>query len=210
MSEPGVWLEEPGVFVLPAEELGPEGLDAEFRAGAERATGLPAAWFNRFDEAWRLYWSRTTALASADPSTWFPPRCQSVVITLEGAAVRPYFQPFHRSSWLLEQSDFDPDVPAEFGAFLILQVERMGLLQAVGPALAANLSYWVQRSVEEVAAFREGARRATRSDAPAYQALAEALPWIRRLTHPRLRPARLAETEPVSILAGSGLEVPKR
>ena len=50
--------------------------------------------------------------------TWLPPRIQHVGIVTKPVYVRPYFQPFFRSAWLVHEDDFCPQLShVEFGAF---------------------------------------------------------------------------------------------
>ena len=197
-----------GLFVVPIEGLAPEGLtDAQRDALHERGS-LPEGWTRLFDDAFRAYWARAADLARRSPGHWFPPRVQNVCIVTRPAAVRPYFQPFYRSSWLLYASDFDPaESNVELGAFLLLQVEREGLMRQLLPAFAQNLSYWLVRGDEEVELFRAACARSSRPDAEGYRALADALPWLRELHHRELAPARIAVPGGYATVPGTGLEV---
>lgn len=205
-----LWFDQPGLFVLPIEHLTLDGVEESFRGEAQRRTGLSPGWFDLLDASLVLYAKRTRDLADKDPRAWFPPRVQHVCVVTDAARVRPYFQPFHRSAWLLYSGDFDPACSnPEFGAFMLVQVERMGLLQQVGPALSFDLAYWLGRDEAAVLAFQEGAAASIRPDAAAYRALGEALPWIRRLAHPVLSPPLVTGGEPTSTLPGAGLLVPR-
>lgn len=199
-----------GLFVIPIEGLVPAGLSEAQREVLERRGPLPAGWTELFDQAFRAYWTRAADLARRAPRHWFPPRVQNVCIVTRPAAVRPYFQPFHRSSWLLYASDFDPsESNVELGAFLFLQAERAGLARALVPAFAQNLSYWLLRSDGEVDLFRAAARACSRPDAEGYRALADALPWLRELRHVELAPAKLAVPGGHATIPGTGLSVPR-
>jgi hypothetical protein len=65
------------------------------------------------------------------------------------------------------------------------------------------------RSDDEVAQFCDACRRTPRPDAPAFWALAEAMPWIRRLHHEPLKPPRLVSLEPTQTMPNTGLLVPR-
>ncbi|MFO0980221.1 MAG: hypothetical protein U1E76_00495 [Planctomycetota bacterium] len=178
-----------GLFLIPVDELGPAGMSETFALELCARTDLTDAWVELFDAAFAAYWARASTLAARAPRHWWPPRVQHVAVVTSPAHVRPYFQPLHRTSWLVYASDFDPQPShREFAAYQLLQVERMGLLQQVVPALAHNLSYFLLRSADEIAAFVAACERSPRPDATAYQALARAMPWVVTLHHETLRP----------------------
>lgn len=212
-TDPVSWLEDygfaqEGLFLLPAERLTSEGLDPGYAALVRERAGVDEGWTDLFDAAIRTYFARTTELARATPQYWFPPRVQTIGVVTEPARVRPYFQPFHRSSWLLHAGDFDPaESDLEFAVFQLVQAERMGIVRDVVTAFACNLSWWLARTDEECAAFRAAAARSTRPDAGGYRELADALPWLREVHHEVLRPARLAAPGTVTV-PGTGLVVP--
>src|SRR5262249_53059961 len=66
--------------------------------------------------------------------------------------------------------------------------------------------WWLERTDDECAAFSAAARRSTRPDAAAWRALADALPWLRRLHHTSLRPPLVVS--PHRPIPGTGLLVP--
>lgn len=161
-----------------------------------------------FDSAFSRYWERAAALAGRT-HTWPAPRLRNVGVVLDPVAVRPFVQLLNTSSWLLYDSDFDPALSdPEFAAYLFAHGDRMALTGEVTMAAVRNASYWFERSEAELAAFAAGAARSTRPDAAAFQALANAIGWLRQLHHETLRPA--------SVLAGlrpipeTGLLVPER
>lgn len=199
-----------GLFVIPVEHLSRDGTSEEYKELARGRTPLPEGWTALFDEAFRAYWARTAELARKAPAFWFPPRVQHVCVVTDPARVRPYFQPFSRCAWLVHASDLDlGGSNAELLVFQLLQAERMGLMQAVGPALGCNLSYWLTVGEREVELFRDACARTTRPDAEAQRALAEALPWIRGLRHELLAPPAVASAEPVVTVPGTGLLIPR-
>jgi hypothetical protein len=73
----------------------------------------------------------------------------------------------------------------------------------MAPVQAA--AWWLERSDDECAAFAAAAACSTRPDAAALVALADALPWLRRLHHEVVRPAAAPGERPIP---GSGLLVP--
>jgi hypothetical protein len=198
-------LSQDGLVLLPIEALGPDGLHPGFAAALRERGVFDEAWLALFDEAYRAYFARARVLHEAAPRHWFPPRVQHVCIVTAPDVIRPYFQPFHRNSWLLYASDFDPATSSvELGAYQLLHVERMALLQELEPVLVTNLCYLLVLSDAQLADFEAGCRRCARPDAAAFHALAEALPWVRTLHHLDLHPPRedLAEA---AVLPGTGL-----
>lgn len=134
------------------------------------------------------YWERTLALSGSSPGDWLPPRAQHVAVVTQPDRVRPYFQPIHAASWLVYASDFDPQVSnAEFGAFCIVQAERLGITRDLVVATVQNLSYWLGEDPVMVQQFQGACRHAQRPDAEALVALAESLEWVRDLHHAHLR-----------------------
>ena len=200
----------PEMFVIPIEHLSRDGMSAAFATLVRQRTTLGAEWVEGFNAAFRLYWERLSELAVRAPRDWFPPRLQHCCAVTAPLRVRPYFQPFNKSSWLLHASDFDPAVSdPEFGAYQLIHAERMGLLQEVTQPVLRNLSYWLVRSDEEIEAFCAACRRSPRPDAGAFRALADAMPWIRRLYHDPLKRPMLATVEPSVPVPGTGLLLPR-
>ncbi len=196
------------LFVIPIEHLSPRGVSAAFRTLL--LPRVSAGWVDMFNDVFATYWARASELAARAPGNWTPPRLQHVCVVTDPTRVRPYFQPFNRCSWLLYVSDFDPALShREFGAYQLLHVERMGLLQEVTQAVVRNLSYWLTRSDDEIAQFSAACARTPRPDAAAFRALADALPWIRRLHHASLKPPVLISLEPTTAIPQSGLLVPR-
>ena len=64
----------------------------------------------------------------------------------------------------------------------------------------------LERTDYECAAFTAAAARSRRPDAPAWRSLGDALPWLRRLHHPSLRPPLVVS--PHRPIPGTGLLVP--
>jgi hypothetical protein len=177
------------MFVIPIEHLSRDGIDAAF-AEVLCARVVSEDWIALFNQAFRCYWGRCSGLFEQAPRYWFPPRLQHVCIVTDATRVRPYFQPFNKSSWLLYESDFDPAITnVELAAYQIVHAERMGLLQEVTQAVVYNLSYWLERTPEEVELFCSACRRATRPDAEGFRSLARAMPWVTGVHHEALRPA---------------------
>ncbi|MBI1816266.1 MAG: hypothetical protein HYR72_14910 [Deltaproteobacteria bacterium] len=198
------------LFVIPIEHLSPRGMSAAFRTLLLPRVSVSLEWIDMFDDAFATYWARASELAAHAPENWPPPRLQHVCVVTDPTCVRPYFQPFNRCSWLLYASDFDPALShREFGAYQLLHVERMGLLQAVTPALVRNLSYWLVRSDDEIAQFSAACAHTPRPDAAAFRELAAALPWVRRLRHTSLKPPVVISLEPTTAIPQAGLLVPR-
>jgi hypothetical protein len=179
---------DPRAFVIPLEELGDAGVARGFARELE-AEGVSAAWIALFDAAYRLYRERADVLATRAPDTWFPPRKQNVCVVRDAARTRPYYVPFHRSSWLFYLGDFDPEAShVELATYLFFHTERLGLTQNATAAAVHNLGYWLLRSEDEKAAFAAAVARSTRPDAAVYRAIAGALRWVGRVAHPELAP----------------------
>ncbi len=168
---------EPDLLVVPIERITPRGLAPPERDGE----GLCADRRQLIGAGFALYWQRCTALFQRAPMLWFPPRRQHLCFARADGKVRPYSQPLHRASWLLEEADLDPARSnAEFLAYQILHAERMGLVGSVTEALALNSTYWALLDDPAVEAFRDACYRSSRSDRDAYRVLADALPAVRR------------------------------
>lgn len=153
--------------------------------------GWAAGQIELFDAAFALYWERSSSLAARVPF-WPPPRLRHVSIVLDPDRVRPYVQLLNVSSWTLYETDFDPDgSTAEFAAYLFVHGDRMSQTGEVTRAAVLAAPYWFDRSDAECAQFALGAQRSSRPDAAGFRALAEALPWMRQLSHETLRPPPL-------------------
>lgn len=152
---------------------------------------MPDGWAALFNRAFGLYWKRATALHAAAPNHWLPPRCQHVALVTDAERMRPYFQPFHRNSWLLYAEDFDPKRSTpEFAVFLFLYAERLGLAGQIVPALHSALPYFLTLDSAQRRDFARGCKRTERPDAAAWQVLGAAQGWIRNLFHETLRKPR--------------------
>lgn len=197
------------MFVVPIEALSVSGMVPEFAGLLRARRHLPDGWIELFDQSFRAYWERSRELATRAPQHWLPPRYQHCCIVADTDRVRPYFQPFNNSAWLLYEADFDPACSnPELGAYLFLHMERMGILRDVTKTLLHNLSYWLARSDAESESFAAACLTSTRPDAAGFRALAAALPWVRQLRHEVLKPAPLVSLTPPSPSPGTGLLVP--
>lgn len=78
----------------------------------------------------------------------------------------------------------------------------------VGSAALHAAAYWLERSDAECAAFAGATARSPRPDAAGFQAVADALPWLRQLYHEELRPVPPGTT--VRSVPRTGLLVPHR
>lgn len=182
-------IHDAGLLVIPADQLGPGGPTVTFRRQVQEVGGPGEEWFQLLTEAFKLYDARVGDLSNRAPGYWFPPRRQHLCVVLEGAKVRPYFQPFHGSSWLVHEGDFDPERSnPEFAAFQVAQAERLGVVRDVVSGLVCNLSWWTGRQATEVDDFMRACVASSRPDADGYRALAEAIPWLRSVHHEVLSP----------------------
>jgi hypothetical protein len=176
------------LFVIPVEHLGEGGMSDTMAQAVREDRGLGDAWIELCNRAYATYWARATALHAHAPESWFPPRLQNLCIVVEPAGVRPYFQPFHKSSWVLYASDFDPAVSnLEHAVYQLLHAERLGTSRDMAMAVICGMSYWLVREDAEIEAFCTACHRSPRPDAVAFVRLAEAMPWIRTLWHDPLR-----------------------
>lgn len=174
---------QPGLLVVPIDVLSDQGLDPDAAAAYQKRNLLSAAECRRIDDMVSAYWLRAEKLRRASKQ-WFPPRVQHLCLVTDGVATRPYFQPFHASSWLLYREDLDEATSSlEFSIFLLFQAERQYLQQQVGASLTTNLGYLQVLNPAQYEDFLIGCRRSTRPDAEGYRALADALPGLRGLHH---------------------------
>ncbi len=184
---------QPGLFVIPVESLSPDGISAAFASELEARDAMDRASIELFDQAFRSYQRWSSDLSALAPAYWPPPRVQHVCVVTAPKRVRPYFQPFNKNSWLMYASDFRPETSSvDFAAYLFLHAERMGLLREIEPTLIANLGCFLTLEPDEVDRLVDGCRRTTRPDAPAFRALADAIPSILRLHHETLKPPLVA------------------
>jgi hypothetical protein len=198
------------MFVLPIEHLSPQGMSGEYAGWLNERRALPSGWVERFNAAFACAWERASLLEQRAPRHWPPPRLQHCCIITAATRVRPYFQPFNNSAWLLYVSDFDPTHSSlEMSAYLFLHMERMGLLRDVTQTLLSNLAYWLILSDAEIADFVAGCAVSNRPDAAGFRALAAALPWIRRLHDDALKPPLIATLEPTDGVPHTGLQLPR-
>lgn len=183
-----------GLFVIPIEHLSPKGIEPAFAVRIEDRGAMDRAAIELFDRAFGLYWRWATDLSARAPAYWPGPRLQHVCVATAPERIRPYFQPFNKSSWLLCASDFRPETSsAELAAYLFLHVERMGLLREIEPTMIANLGAFLALPPEAVAGLVEGCRRTTRPDAAGFRALAEHMPAVLALHHATLRPLEVID-----------------
>ncbi len=188
-----VCLGQEDVVVIPSDAIMRRGvaftLTSPVREILEGSRGLPADRIGAILRALALRTARVSALAARAPRSWYPPRVVNLVVVRDGAAIRPFFQPLARSSWVVHECDFDDARSSiEIGAYGLAHAERMGLVGDALGAYVADLSWWIALDDEEAALFTDGAARSTRPDAAALRILAEALPWLRSLFDLGVRP----------------------
>lgn len=180
-----------GLFVIPIEALSVSGIDPAFAKALEEKTDIDSSWLNRFNRAWSEYCRRARVLSERNPGSWLPPRPQHIAIVTQADHIRPYFQPFHKNSWLLYLHDFDASYSTvEFSIFQFFQAERMGLMGAIVPAMNANLPYFLTLSGGQRKDFKRGCEITDRPDTGAWRALGAAQSWLRTLFHEKFRPPR--------------------
>jgi hypothetical protein len=196
------------LLLVPIEHLSPSGVSADFsRILAERRRN-GAALAAAIDEAFPLYWQRSSALAGRSRQ-WPPPRLRNIAVIDADTAIPPYVQLLNTSTWTLFDCDFDARRSnAEFLAYLLAHGDRMASTGEVTMAALHNAAYWFDRSDDEISRFRAAASSSRRPDAAAYAALAEAIDWLRELEHETLRPPRSAGGR--LPIAATGYLVPRR
>ena len=200
------YLDDPRLTLIPIEHLGPGGMSADFAALLAARRGWTPARLALFDAGFALYWKRGTDLARRTP-TWLPPRLRHVAVAGEPYAIRPYVQLLNTTAWLLYDADVDPERShPEFLAYLLAHGDRMAASVEVTLAAVHTAGWWLERTDDERDAFATAAARASRPDAAAFRALAEALPWLRALRHETLRPPTTADRH--RAIPGTGLLVP--
>jgi hypothetical protein len=201
------YLAEPGVTLVPIEHLGPSGMTPAFADLLRTRRGWSEARVALFDDGFARYWARSAALA-ARTATWPGPRRRHVAIVDDPLAVRPYVQLLNTSSWLVYACDVDAETShAELLAYLLVHGDRMAVSGEVATAAVHAAAYWFERTNDECAAFADATRRSPRPDAAALVAVADAVPWLRRLRHESLRPPLVHA--PHRAVPGTGLLVPR-
>ncbi|MDI1436871.1 hypothetical protein [Polyangium sorediatum] len=213
MSGERFYMAHPGALLIPAEHLDEEGIAA--LAGEERALlqgrlGVSEEHIALFNRGYRLYRARAASLHARAPGSWLPPRKANLLLATDPARVRPYAEPFLGTTWFLYASDLDPTRShEEYVCYQLFHVERLAFLKALRAAVCFNLSYFLDRTENELHDFSRAASRATRPDAPAFVALARALPWIRTLYHLPLREPPPGRSEGLGHVDGADLLIPK-
>ena len=199
------YLGDPRLILIPIEHLSTDGMSRELAALLRDDPRWDDARTALFDAAFSRYWARSADLARRT-RTWPGPRLRHVAIVTDPAAVRPFVQLLNTSAWLLYRDDFDPArANPELGAYLLVVGDRMAVSGEVASAPLHAAAYWLERSDDECAAFIDAAARATRPDAEAVRAVADALPWLRQLRHDTVRPPASGGHRAIS---GTGLLVP--
>lgn len=197
------------LFVVPIEHLSERGTSEVMAEAIRRERGLSEGWIELLSQALATYWVRAKELHARAPDSWFPPRLQNLCIVTDPAGTRPYYQPFHKSSWVLDASDFDPaGSNVEHATYQLFHAERLATSRDMAMAVICNMSYWLVRTPEELAAFELAARRSPRPDAAVLVRLCDALPWVRQLWHDPLRRPPLERAAAMGRVKEAGLLVP--
>lgn len=197
------------LFVVPIEHLSERGASEAMAEAIRRERGLSPEWIELLNQAFASYWARGKELHARAPDSWFPPRLQNLCIVTDPAGTRPYYQPFHKSSWVLDVSDFDPAVSnVEHATYQLFHAERLGTSRDMAMAVICGMSYWLVRTEEEIAAFEAAARRSPRPDAAVLVRLCDAMPWVRQLWHDPLRRPPLEIAAAMGRVKEAGLLVP--
>ncbi|MDC0747607.1 hypothetical protein [Polyangium mundeleinium] len=213
MSGERFYMAHPGAFLIPAEHLDEEGIAGlawEERELLQGRLGFSEEHIALFNRGYRLYRARAASLHARAPGSWLPPRKANLLLVTDPARVRPYAEPFLGTTWFLYASDLDPTRShEEYVCYQLFHVERLAFLKALRAAVCFNLSYFLDRTEDELHDFSRAASRATRPDAPAFVALARALPWIRTLYHLPLREPPPERSEGLGHVDGADLLIPK-
>lgn len=208
------YFSQEGLFMIPVEQLSSQGMSELIQQALLDRNLFSQIEINLFNAAFSLYWKRAGRLHKKAPRFWYPPRILHVCIVTDAEYTRPYYQPFHRNSWLLYAEDFDPaSSTLEFSTYQFFHVERMVMLQQIVPALYNNISYFLSLSQRELEKFVEGCQRTRRPDQKGYRALAEAIPWLQKLHHeifnrPRLALPMARVLEDTGLILTQDLEAP--
>jgi hypothetical protein len=205
-----LYFAHPQMFLVPVEAIGPAGLDSEFASLLRTRRDMDDGWIELFDRAIAAYFERVADVYARAPASWFPPRRQNVFVVTDPERTRPYYQPFEGSSWMVYASDFDPARSnLEYAVHQLVHAERLGAERQMGRAMALDLSWWLVRTPAEREAFASAAAAATRPDAAAFVAVADALPWIETFYHAELRHPEGQPDEPYASIKGMHLYVPR-
>jgi hypothetical protein len=201
------YLLDPRCVLVPPEHLTPSGMSQALAALLAERRGWSAARSGLFDAAFALYWQRSNRLARR--TRWWPaPRRRHVVVVGDILSVRPYVQLLNTNAWMLYDADLDPERShAELAAYLLALGDRMAVSGEVATAAVHAAAWWLERTDAECAAFVDAAARSTRPDSAGLQAVAAALPWLRRLRHETLKP--LVVATPHRPIPETGLLVPR-
>lgn len=197
------------LFVVPIEHLTEAGTTEAMAEAIRRERGMSEGWIELLDRAFATYWQRAKELYARAPESWFPPRLQNLCIVTDPAGTRPYYQPFHKSSWVLYASDFDPEVSnLEHATYQLFHAERLGTSRDMAMTVICGMSYWLVRTAEEIAEFEAAARRSPRPDAAVFVRICDAMPWVRDLWHDPLRLPPLEGAAALGRVKEAGLLVP--
>ena len=180
------YLADPRALLVPIEHLSPRGLSEQYVEFLTTRAANGEAIARTLNQAFPLYWSRTSKLAT-HTRTWAHPRIRNIAVVDSSSGIPPYVQLLNTTTWTLFDADFAGQA-VEFVVYLLVHGDRMSLTGDATNAALYNAAYWFDRSNEEINAFQSAARASKRPDAEAFALLAAAVPWLQRLAHESLRP----------------------
>lgn len=198
---------DPRLDLVAAEHIAADGIDADFAASLAKRPGWSADHVAVLERGIALYWDRYEKLAQG-ASYLSPPRLRCVGVVRTPETVRPYAQILNECTCTVYLDDLDPArSDPEFVAYLLAFGERAADTADILRVPVHLAPWWFDRTDEERAAFETAARQSTRPDAPLFQAVADAIPWLGELRHRRLRPVRKGSGH--REIPGTGLLVPR-
>ncbi len=132
-----------------------------------------------------------------------------MAVILDPERVRPYVSLLNRSTASLHREDLDPDRShPEVVAFALARSEWMVRDGHVGLAAVRSAAWWLASDPTARRAFAAAARSSRSPEAPTWQFIAGALPWLETLHHRTLRPP--APRRSVRVLRPTRVLVPLR
>lgn len=203
------WVEfqraDPRYVIVPACDLRPGGLRPEAARRLAAGSPLAASALETLGRGFATYWARAGVLARR-ASPWPPPRRRhAAIVTGDPLAVPLDVPVLNHNAWLLFADDLGEHGSPELVAWLLAVADWASLTGELSMAPVRAAAWWILTPEEAEASFARGAQASTRPDAGSLRAVAESIPWLRRLGHVSLRPPRDAPGRPIP---GTGLRVP--